>query len=260
MGPFNNSVLIILFNYADCAHHKDFLQSLYGPFFKKIIFYSDLPKNGVYLDGVHYVYIRMGSIAQNIFDHYRQNYPDLINESDGLFYTMDDNIINLRILDQFNTDKIIFEHHFPIGKIEDKADWHWDWDNGKWGKRAIYELQKDEKYSKYEIEGYTGAWADSFYLPKKYLKNELFELFELFAKYEVFIEIAIPTILHHIEKRRDHYQPSKHIVLWGQERLKLREKTSFYEIFSGDSLFVHPVKFNENPKSKEWLVDIFANK
>ena len=41
--------------------------------------------------------------------------------------------------------------------------WHWD---KNWGKNAIYNLEKDSVYQKFEINTYSGSFSDYFYLPK----------------------------------------------------------------------------------------------
>ena len=121
-----------------------------------------------------------------------------INKIDGLFYTMDDNIINLNILNMYDPNKIIYKY----GKnksLSTYKGWHWD---KNWGKNAIYNLEKDSVYQKFEINTYSGGFSDYFYLPKKYLSKKLFDLFQLFAKYNVFLELAIPTIIRHIEPNK----------------------------------------------------------
>lgn len=257
-SQFGNSILIVLFNYASCAHNKEFFIELYEPFFKQIIFYSDLPLDGKYLEGVNYLSINRGFNGHKIFYHFGEKYSSLIEESDGLFYTMDDNIINLRILNQFDSNKIIFSHHQSFEKIDQKRGWWWDTiDNGRWGKFAVGELQKDERYAVHEITDYSGAFSDYFYLPKRYLTKETFELFEIFSKHDVFLEIAVPTIIYHIEKSQTAYQQPELTVLWGEDRDRLLRKELMYEEFSKTALCVHPIKLNTCPDSKDWLIKMF---
>ena len=87
---FKNVVLLVVFNYSNCTCNKDVILKLYEKYFKKIIFYSDLPEK--HDDDINYININRGYNTHNIFKHFYNKYYDLINESDGLFYTMDDNI------------------------------------------------------------------------------------------------------------------------------------------------------------------------
>ena len=43
MYKFENTILIVVFNYSDCVCNKNVIKNLYQKYFKKIIFYSDCP-------------------------------------------------------------------------------------------------------------------------------------------------------------------------------------------------------------------------
>ena len=120
-------------------------------------------------------------------------------------------------------------------------------------------LLHDDEFKKYNIDKFSGTFADWFYLPKKYLTNRLFTLFELFSKYEVFLELAVPSIINNIETDKSKYQSFTDVVLWENDRNKLLEKEYVYNIFNHHHHFIlHPIKFNEHPRSKEWLQEIFC--
>jgi hypothetical protein len=97
-------------------------------------------------------------------------------------------------------------------------------------------------------------------LPKKYLTNKLFYLFELFSKYEVFLEIAIPTIINNIENDISQYQSFTNIILWDvNDRNKFLNKEYIYNSLNHNHNFIlHPIKFDSNLNSKDWLIDIFC--
>ena len=104
-----NSILILVFNYSNCLNNREYLINLYKNYFKEIIVYSDYPIiNDI---KINYVYIDQGHYVHNIFNHFYTNYSNLINSCDGIFYTMDDNIINLNILNLLNTKKIIYYYN-----------------------------------------------------------------------------------------------------------------------------------------------------
>ena len=120
MSNFKNSILIVAFNYSDCLNNKDYIIDLYKEHFKKIIIYSDFPERKEH-QGVNYVDVQKGLYIHRIFNHFYQNYKEDINSCDGLFYTMDDNIINLNILNMYDSSKIIFEEH-PSQKLLKKIN------------------------------------------------------------------------------------------------------------------------------------------
>jgi len=268
MTGFKNCILIVLFNYSNCVCNKDIIQTIYEKHFKQIIFYSDYPiiENKT---EINFMNIKKGFIGHKIFNHFYKKYKSLIEESDGIFYTMDDNIINVNILNLFDSKKIIYysentENNFwhRIDYIDNHSGWWWDiLEKGLHGKIAIKKLLKDNIHciKEHNITKFGGAFSDWFFLPKKYLTDKLFELFDIFSKYEVFLEISIPTIINHIEKDKSQYQRFRDEVLWNENRKLVLHKEFIYSCFNHrHSLILHPVKFNENPDSKKWLKEIFC--
>lgn len=257
MHTFKNSILIVVFNYSDCIHNKDILKVIYEKHFKKIIFYADYPI--IEDNEVNFIPIERGYFTHRIFNHFYANYKSLIDESDGIFYTMDDNIINLNILHTFRNDKIIYYYN-EIKALDAYSGWWWENNySGKYGKTAINNLLNDTEFSKYSINKFSGTFSDWFYLPKKYLTDRLFELFDIFAKHEVFLEIAIPSIINNLETNRANYQEFTDDVLWGDERMNLLNKEYIYNsINHNHNLILHPIKFNQNIESREWLKEFFC--
>jgi len=253
---FKSSILIIVFNYSNCVCNKNFIKEIYGKHFKQIIFYSDYPI--VQDDEVHFININKGYNTHNVFSHFYRHYKSVLDSSDGLFYTMDDNIINVNILNLFNSDKIIF-YYKEIKELDKYSGWWWDSTNGKYGKKAIAKLLNDDDFKKYNINKFCGSFSDYFYLPKKYLNNRLFDLFDLFSKYEVFLEIAIPSIINNIETDLTHYQIYKQEMLWNSDRTKFLNKDYIYNTLNhAHALFLHPIKFNQNPNSMGWLKEFLC--
>lgn len=274
MPDFKNAILLVVFNYTKCINNKEFLKKLYEPSFKKVIFYSDIPEQED--DEIHFVNIVMGFKAYEVFNHFYKNYGEVLKESSGLFYTMDDNIINLNILNLYDSDKIIYgkantvnsdpdevglgyttdKSWFKLDFLENHHGWQWDRDNI--GKGALTRLLSDEEFQPYNINMFSGHFADFFYLPKRYLVPKLFHWFHLFSKHNVFLEIAIPSILHNLETDETQYQSFTNEILWGT-RYKFTHKDYVYNSFNhSHNLFLHPMKFNENPLAKEWLQEFFC--
>ena len=254
MYNFKNSILLIVFNYSNCISNKNVLKNIYKKHFKKIIFYSDYPI--IQDDEVNFININKGCNTHKIFNHFYTNFRSIIDDSDGLFYTMDDNIINVNILNLFDSEKIIYYNN-ELKTLDNYSGWQWD--NPTWGKYAINNLMNDNEFKKYNINKFSGTFADWFYLPKKYLTDKLFDLFEIFSTYEVFLELAIPSIINNIEIDKSQYQQFTQEMLWDNDRKKFFNKEYIINSLNHDNnLLIHPIKFNENPNSKEWLIDIFC--
>jgi len=257
MYNFKNSILIVVFNYSNCVCNKNIIKNIYEKYFKKIIFYSDYPI--IKDDEVNFININMGYNTHKIFNHFYKNYKLIIDDSDGIFYTMDDNIINVNILNLFDSGKIIYYYN-EIKTLDNYSGWWWDSNNnGQYGKNAINNLINDNEFKKYNINKFSGTFADWFYLPKQYVTDKLFDLFELFSKYNVFLEIAIPSIINNIETCESQYQQFTQEMLWGNDRQKFLNKEYIYNSLNHNhNLIIHPIKFNQNPNSKEWLKEVFC--
>uniref|UniRef100_A0A6C0E971 Uncharacterized protein n=1 Tax=viral metagenome TaxID=1070528 RepID=A0A6C0E971_9ZZZZ len=256
MYNFKNCILIVVFNYSNCICNKNTIEKIYEKYFKKIFFYSDYPIT--HDTDVNFIDINRGFNTHKIFNHFYKNFRPDVDESDGLFYTMDDNIININILNLFDSKKIIFKYNVvkPLEDYSDSDWYHWD---KKHGKNAVNLLMCDNEFKKHTINKFNKAFSDWFYLPKKYLTDKTFELFDLFSKYNVFLEIAIPSIINNIETDISQYQTYDSEILWGVSRDKLKNKNNIYNLLNHEhKLILHPIKFNSNPDSKKWLEDIFC--
>ena len=120
---FKNSILIVVFNYSTCLNNKEYLKNLYNKYFKTIIFYSDYP---IFEDNeVNYININEGHYTHKVFNHFYNTYRSILDDCDGLFYTMDDNIININILNLFDNTKIIYYYN-EIKTLDNYSGWQWD--------------------------------------------------------------------------------------------------------------------------------------
>ena len=278
-----NSILILVFNFSDCIKNKEYFKKLYSPFFKKIIFYSDFPKTED--KEVNFLNINRGYIVELVFYHFYLKYKQEIEDCDGIFYTMDDNIINVNILNRYDNNKIIFfpssnkslnlwgsstfETWFNLKNIRNLVN---DENNNMWllGTHMVNKEQQinnvkklinHPKFKQYQINDFSGGFSDFFYLPKKYLTSKIFKLFKLFSEYNIFLEIAIPTIIHNLEKDIEQYQYFSSKVLWHQDRNKIFDLNFLHNSFKNENnLIVHPIKINQTPELKKTLDEIFGIK
>jgi hypothetical protein len=257
MYNFENTILLVVFNYSNCVSvNKTIIKDIYKNHFKEIIFYSDYPI--IQDEDINFIEINSGYNTHAIFSHFYKKYKEIIDDCDGIFYTMDDNIVNVNILNLFDSKKIIYYFN-EIKPLDNYSGWWWDNQNGKYGKNAVTNLLNDNIFKKYNISRFSGGFSDWFYLPKKYLTDTLFNLFELFANYEVFLEISIPSIINNIETDKSQYQVFTDEILWGYDREKILNKQFIYNSFNHSHNFIlHPIKFNQNTNCKEWLKEIFC--
>jgi hypothetical protein len=253
---FKNTILIVVFNFSNCLNNKEFIYNLYKDHFKTIVFYSDLP--AIEDDEVNFINILYGNFTHRIFKHFYNKYKKLVDESDGIFYTMDDNIINVNILNLYSNQKILY-YHKTLRYLHEYSGWQWDLGRGKY---RILHLKEDDQFKTYNLTKYAGSFSDWFYLPKKYLTDKLFNLLALFGEYEVHLEISIPTIINNIENDKKAY--NEYItddIQWDEGRQKLTNKNYIYNSLNHDhNLLLHPIKFNMNPETKQYLHDIFCKK
>jgi hypothetical protein len=251
MGGFINTILVVVFNYSHCVELKSYLYSLYKPYFKQIIFYSDVPTVAG-TDDVHYIDIHRGFFTHRIFEHFYRTYASLITESDGVFYTMDDNIINAPQLWRYSTDKIIYPAQ-TLKPLSSYSGWQWEPSTGR---VAITRLMSDTRFNALSTPLFSGAFADYFYLPTRYWTERLVTLFSLYAEYRVFLELAIPSVIGQFEQDTTQYSKYSETILWGTDRNKTWSRSYVMDVLTRD-LFLHPLKFKVQPEAKEWLTPYF---
>lgn len=256
---FKNCILIVVFNYASCLNNIDFLRSMYEKHFKKIVFYSDVADDNTTVENVNYVEIVRGYYTHRVFTHFYDIFKEEIKECDGIFYTMDDNILNTNLFHNMNVKSVItaWQHSVPLPTNDQKG---WQWDNPVWGKAAIQKMESDPRYhSLFHGFYFRGRFSDYFFLPKSQFNDEFIEFLSLCSKYNVFLELAIPSAIDWACEGKVSYAKIQETVLWGKDREKINNKEFFYSSFT-TSFIVHPVKFNANHCFKEWLSDIFRLK
>ena len=267
MHSFKNVVLVVLFNYPQHISNKNLLKQIYGNHFKDILFYSDLPILHSDIE-INYHPTNRGINGHVIFKPLYEKYKDLIDDSDGLFFTMDDAIINVNILNLFSNKSIIYykNQNNNVNNFYDctletidncKGEWFDHYHNGIYGNVAMNNLLNDIEYKKYNINTFTAKFSDFFYLPKKYLTDKLFNLFHLFSKHGVFLEISIPSIIHNIEPDNYQYQEFLDDIPYS-ERFNMTQERFYDSLNRRHKLVIHPVKLYENPDTQRWVRDILC--
>lgn len=260
MGKFKNVVLLVIFNYSFCVEIKNFYKKTYGKYFKDIIFYSDTPI--VSDKEINYLDIAMGYSIYRVFIDFYYKYNTLLENSDGLMYISDDNIINANMFNEFSKNKIILGYHNPatLSNRSYDNDSNWYWWHTKYGLSAINNLKEDSDFKKYNITTFYRDVNDFFYLPKKYITRELIDLFSIFDRYNVFHEISIPTIIYNLVKDIKKYQTFKFLWLWNDhEKIQVNNNDYILNAFNNEKYFaIHPIKLYKNEEKQKLLENLFS--
>lgn len=191
------------------------------------------------------------------------NYNKILFEIDGQNYSDNDYDPIINKLVSINIDKIIINETNSIDKNEilNNLDTYsgWWWDNNRWGKTAINNLLNDNNFNKYNISKFAGGFADYFYLPIRYINDNFIEICDKFCEYNVFLEIAIPSIIHNIEKNKDNYLEITSIILWGSDRDKVNDFEYVKTSFNNNTFIIHPVKLKQLGDSYSELILNYFN-
>ncbi|HSW74036.1 MAG TPA: hypothetical protein VLG71_02680 [Candidatus Limnocylindria bacterium] len=194
-----NILLIINYNFA---HYQSIplLTRIYKKQFKDIVFYG--PEQG---QGVTQYNLNNGYLSYMCIADAMKKYPTC----SGYFFLMDDCILNAQFLVSLDQSKIWFpEISFLNGvrgnmlNILKKADaTNWAWWHTQWGWQAMLKAYTELSESYRQVLDQNcdsscimAAYSDLVYIPACY-KDKFVELAELFGKYEVFLEMALPTIV-----------------------------------------------------------------
>jgi len=240
---FKNVIALIVFNFSEhIVHNVQLLNKLYGKHFRKLIFYSDTmfpddPNETItinYSSGesfqINYCSIQKGYLTHKIFPHFYRKYKSEIEQADGVFYFMDDCAINTAVLSTLSVDKpIAIQPNLITGIV---SDWQWI---HIYRDRMMLLTQSGKHHHLYY-----GMFSDYFYLPRRMWTEMLVALFEIFANYDIFLEIAIPTVLREIAVN---YVEHKSHILWNDDRNKVTQAGWVEQQFKQENvLIIHPIK------------------
>jgi hypothetical protein len=245
----NNTILLINFNHSRHTNNKEFLKSLYGSYFKSIYFYSDLPSTSD--NEINFIKTEKGFFTHRIFIDFFEKYQEEINQSDGVFYIHDDCILNVKKLNSyFSTDIIYYSKPdaiFSLSELPRAKNLEWSHWKQPYGVEAIQSIQNNP------ITKIIRVFSDFFYLPSTFINQKTIDLFKLYKN--VFLEIAIPSIINHIKPKNIQYKKFSSKILWYQDRYKLLD-INFLQDAVKNNLITHPVKFNKNPEYKKHITKI----
>jgi hypothetical protein len=269
ISPFSRILLVVQYNFAADQQRVREHYAMYNQHFRHIVIYGSwnrrtvegLRRDGVPIFSSNWIAgttaYRSMLMALNSFSKY---------DFQGFLWLHDDMVLNLRNMHSMDLSKpwIVEPTGNPL-VIEpwDKRNYTWYWLNGEVGIDAMQNILEARPDIKEKIRSCTGSehswWigqgqADFFYLPKSFIPDFL-DIVGSFSKYQLFLEIAIPTFMQCFACQNQSCQALKLCTTFTEERE--RRDLKFYRACgSGYDLF-HPIKLDSSPAAytftKEYL-------
>lgn len=254
VDTFKNILLIINYNHA---HYESIplLKKIYAPYFKMIVFYG--PKGHAEVNLYNHT---MGYTSYMCIAEAMKKYP----HHDGYLFLMDDCILNTWLLDNLDSSKLWFgqlawvnnhDKGLPVNLEKGQnqlPNWEW-WHHTRWGypkiKKAYQEIPIHYKKRLSENVGtfhVVIGFSDFAYIPAHY-KKQFIELATIFGKHEVFLEIALPTILNCLSP--------------GKEWEWLSAKNTYAhgcQDFNKEAILNHPIKLSSQT-NRTFIESVFKN-
>ena len=184
----------------------------------------------------------------------------------GYLLINDDILLNPWTLDDLNQNKVWEGPKQPItiGKVGRIRKWYW-WKHPLWGLPKCL-LAKNESIIKHpdllsleynntlaasneintenRIKGCYRGRSDVLYIPRQF-SEQFIALSKIFYKHDVFLEIAIPTIVRMIVDESTSRQLMRGVYLPGRVNDTLiRNTNNLWSLYKEQLHFIHPVKMN----------------
>lgn len=238
---FDDILLIINFNHP-YYDNIDFLKEIYSPYFKNIVFYGEQPH-----PEVNVIQHNFGWYVHKAIRDAMQRFPKF----KGYICCQDDCFMNFWRFTRLNRNRIWF-HQFWQASLDSSTHW-WSW----WGYPCGFfaSTQANNKLPSYALKmlsknctprTFAFSWSDFVYIPSTYRKDFI-ELSQCFDAPEVFIEIAIPTLLLCLENYAE------------MEKLNPNWAGTVNSIdlsaYSTDVDWVHPIKFSKQ-ENRDFIRDL----
>lgn len=239
---YKDVLLIINYNHP---HYESvpLIKKMYGPYFENIVFYG--PSKA---EGIHDLPTYLGFFSYTCIADAMRRYPTM----QGYLFLMDDCILNPQLLAQHDVTKIWYpKFHFMYDsfgnainlKKKEDAFPDWKWWQGPWGYKPtlVAYNQVSKKYKNMLIQNWgkycvVGAYSDIAYIPQQY-RSSFIELSDIFASNQVFLEIALPTIVACLCPKQE--------WLWleGQGIDYVLTDKAFTQ-YNPDAIYNHPIKLS----------------
>ncbi|ESO82605.1 hypothetical protein LOTGIDRAFT_155619 [Lottia gigantea] len=258
-----NILLVIVFNRAGHYQSLDYLESIYRPYFKHIL-YCGTDINNFFLTfdklkkPVSFLELEAGGFSNGEQGYQCVQLAIKMNyDVDGYFHVADDVLLNIWNLRNISTDKIWFQQSMrpanltqpTVPDVWRNPNW-WPWNSGR-GRSAVERaigtvrnLSLRDVMAKKFLEtlarnagGLNRVFyevSDIFYIPSVLAKHFVY-FASVFYSNNVYLEIAVPTIINGLAEKKD-------IVMINGSYLWYQDRASYRETFNYSNIFMHPVK------------------
>jgi hypothetical protein len=227
---FDDILLIINFNHP-YYNNIEFLKEIYSPYFRNIVFYGEKKEPGVHAVAHHY-----GWFVHKAIRHAMKKWPNY----KGYICCQDDCLMNFWNLTRLNKKKIWFHTFWTASLSCPQMDWvWWQYPCGHEASQEAYRKLPAKALKNLQANvgpgNFAFTWADFVYIPGKYRKDFI-KISNCFSDPDVFIEIAIPTILLCLDRKE---KMEKINPYWGGSinTINLADYRSDYD-------WVHPIKLS----------------
>lgn len=254
VNALSDVLLIVNFNHP-YYQNIDFIKKLYGPFFKKIVFYGENEYPEVTAIATHQGFYISGVIVDALTKN-----PGMA----GYLFLEDDCILNMWncleldknkiwLLPGFSNDpnRVEYDHNFHMANyITLENAMHWWFHRDDFGLvpagKAFEKLSPEDKKIAEDNFGkgnLIGSAVDMFYIPGRY-REKMIEIAPHFAS--IFLEIAIPSIIACLDDKNNWEQRVS--VLWFGYSNNMPWPANY--------TCIHPYKLSHVP-SRENLLNVF---
>ncbi|XP_067682738.1 uncharacterized protein [Haliotis asinina] len=255
---FPNILLIVVFNFP-FYQNLNFLETIYGIHFRNIV-YCGPRKNSfdeyakLLTNPVSFIEVGTGNgwFAHNCLTQaMKMNY-----NVDGYLYIGDDTLLNVWNMHKLPFDKLWF---INASLLQQSKNYNWHWFKTPVGlKMYKAAMNASDVLNKRRLEsflqmlarntkvadGFFHAPSDIAYVPRK-AKDDVIYFMEHFSKFNLFVEITIPTVFAGIEKWENVYKIQGNYLWYDGKRKHIAK------YFNKNHIFLHPVKMSAIMKKSE---------
>ncbi|XP_066917332.1 uncharacterized protein [Clytia hemisphaerica] len=265
-GYYKNILLLVNFNHP-FYDNIPMIRSLYERAFPNMVFYGTKKSRKF---NVHKIESHKGYFSYIALADAMEKYTNFT----GYLLINDDLLIHPWSLLKLDQNKIWEGPKWPIAVANLSAFDHWYWWNSRWGLKKcllarqlamtkysnlISTLHDPENTTDQRLDCYRGR-ADIFYVPKHKWKT-FSKLSKIFHENNVFLEIAVPTILRMISTSSER-EFLDGIYLPGRVNSSvIRDTRYLWSHYQDDLHFIHPVKLrygDEGTSLNRFVLDTFV--
>ena len=256
-GRYKNILLLVNFNHP-FYQNIPLLKLLYSRIFPNMVFYGTVKSNKFEVKKID---SKKGFLSYIGLADAMETYHNYT----GYLLINDDILLNSWSLDDLDQQKIWEGPTQPISikNVKRIAKWYW-WKHPRWGlpKCLLARNESTVQYPDYvtlkysnavddgnddadnHIKGCYRGRSDVLYIPRQFSK-QFITLSKIFYKHDVFLELAIPTMVRMIVDKSTGWQLMRGVYVPGRVNdTSIRDTTILWSVYNEQLHFIHPVKMN----------------